>query len=126
VPSNDSPASAGVPGTEILWLCLEYFLGTYSCRPTSDSFLKVAFVSMSPLVGSTRVLQGYITRLRGYYANNRQVPGYRQGHVSTWFYVLDVGDSDFEQMRRYYPVKQPTWGREFPTSWRLLDMDVAD
>jgi hypothetical protein len=71
-------------------------------------------------------LKGYITRLRGYYANYRKVPGYQQGRTPSWFYVLEPGDLDFDQLRHYYPLKQTHWGREFPTSWRLLDSDIEE
>lgn len=64
----------------------------------------------------------YIMRLRGYHADDHQVPGYEQGvGLNSWYYALE---DRFDHMTRYYPVKQAFYAREFPTSWRLIDSDV--
>jgi len=61
---------------------------------------------------------GYINRLRGYHADEEQLPGYEQGVVNSWYYALA---DRYDHMQQYYPIKKSFYAREFPTSWRLID-----
>jgi hypothetical protein len=61
---------------------------------------------------------GYINRIRGYHADEEQLPGYENGTHNSWFYALP---DRYDHMQQYYPVKQSYYAREFPTSWRLID-----
>lgn len=65
---------------------------------------------------------GYINRLRGYHADDDQVPGFRDGIVpDTYYYALD---DRFGHMQEFYPVKKSFYAREFPTSWRMIDASL--
>jgi len=66
------------------------------------------------------MLQGYINRIRGYHASNAKTTGYEDGIVrDTWYYALP---DRIDHMQTFYPVKKSFYAREFPTSWRLLDV----
>jgi hypothetical protein len=65
----------------------------------------------------------YINRLRGYHADDHQMPGYEQGIINSWYYAMA---DRFDHMQRFYPVKQAFYAREFPASWRLIDTGVED
>jgi hypothetical protein len=64
---------------------------------------------------------GYINRLRGYHADDHQLPLYENGVVPSYYYALE---DRFDHMQRFYPVKKVFYAREFPTSWRLIDTSV--
>jgi hypothetical protein len=66
---------------------------------------------------------GYINRLRGYHANKAKAPGYENGVIASWYYA-PKGQRD--DMRKFVPVYQAYFYREFPTSWRLIDKDVQE
>lgn len=65
----------------------------------------------------------YINRLRGYHADDHQLPGYEQGLINSWYYAME---DRFDHMQKFYPVKQAFYAREFPASWRLIDTGVED
>lgn len=64
---------------------------------------------------------GYINRLRGYHADEEKLDGYLNGTINSWYYA--VADR-FDHMQQYYPVKRSFYAREFPTSWRQIDMSL--
>jgi len=66
---------------------------------------------------------GYINRIRGYNADKDKYPGYENGIIPSWYYVLD---NRFDAMQQYWPVKQSFFAREFPTSWRLLETGMKE
>lgn len=80
------------------------------------SLLPVAHIS--PSLFMCFRFTGYIMRLRGYHADEEELPGYEQGIHNSWFYALP---DRFDHMQHYYPVKRSFYAREFPTGWRLID-----
>eukprot|EP00525_Craspedostauros_australis_P006509 CAMPEP_0198125496 /NCGR_PEP_ID=MMETSP1442-20131203/42726_1 /TAXON_ID= /ORGANISM="Craspedostauros australis, Strain CCMP3328" /LENGTH=222 /DNA_ID=CAMNT_0043785103 /DNA_START=63 /DNA_END=731 /DNA_ORIENTATION=- len=65
---------------------------------------------------------GYINRLRGYHADNLQLPGYEQGIVNSYYYAVE---GRYDRMKQYFAVKQPYYAREYPTGWRLIDKGIG-
>lgn len=83
---------------------------------------------------------GYIMRLRGYHSQlhlgaddgtqnqnnkdeNSNAEAYKQGRLpNSYYYALKVNKN---RMHDYWPVKPVFYAREFPVSWRQLDMDVG-
>jgi hypothetical protein len=83
--------------------------------------LVLAVTSRIPKLTSDLALlsfTGYINRLRGYHADEEELPGYEKGIIDSWYYALP---DRFDHMQRYSPVKKVFYAREFPTSWRLID-----
>jgi hypothetical protein len=66
---------------------------------------------------------GYINRIRGYHSNKAKSPGYEDGVIASWYYA-PKGQRD--EMRRFYPVYQEYFYREFPTSWRLINKGIQE
>mmetsp|Transcript_13250 Transcript_13250/g.20567 ORF Transcript_13250/g.20567 Transcript_13250/m.20567 type:complete len:578 (+) Transcript_13250:190-1923(+) len=66
---------------------------------------------------------GYINRLRGYHADKQKLLGYEQGLIESYYYARLKPD-DKLRMRKFYPVKQAFHAREFPASWRQIDMGM--
>ena len=67
---------------------------------------------------------GYITRLRGYHSQNEEIDGYEMGLLpNTYYYVIKDSKT---KLHDYWPLKQAFYAREFPSSWRDLDFDVAN
>eukprot|EP00536_Pseudo-nitzschia_multiseries_P005750 jgi/Psemu1/238780/estExt_Genewise1.C_1120060 len=64
---------------------------------------------------------GYINRLRGYHADDHQMPGYEQGIVPSFYYALP---DRFDHMQEFWPIKKEFYAREFPASWRLIDASL--
>ena len=69
-------------------------------------------------------LQGYIMRLRGYISTRRKLPGYEKGLLPTSFYYTPK--DDLETMLKYAPLQGALASREFPTSWRDIDIGAGD
>lgn len=80
-------------------------------------YVKLVKLTLSVLPFVCR-FTGYIDRIRGYHADEEQLPGFENGTHNSWFYALP---DRFDHMQRYYPVKKSFFAREFPTSWRLID-----
>jgi hypothetical protein len=66
---------------------------------------------------------GYINRLRGYHANKAKAPGYEDGVIASWYYAPFDHHDD---MRKFYPVHQAFYNREFPASWRYIDRGIDE
>ena len=66
-------------------------------------------------------LSGYVNRLRGYYSVKEHLDGYQNGTLKSWYFIPD---ERVDEMQVYWPVRQPLYMREFPTSWRNIDQDV--
>lgn len=66
---------------------------------------------------------GYINRLRGYHADDHQLPGYQDGIIPSYYYALK---DRHMHMQKFYPVKKSFYAREFPASWRLIDYGLED
>eukprot|EP00537_Pseudo-nitzschia_pungens_P012790 CAMPEP_0172383614 /NCGR_PEP_ID=MMETSP1061-20121228/1479_1 /TAXON_ID=37318 /ORGANISM="Pseudo-nitzschia pungens, Strain cf. pungens" /LENGTH=780 /DNA_ID=CAMNT_0013111923 /DNA_START=163 /DNA_END=2505 /DNA_ORIENTATION=- len=64
---------------------------------------------------------GYINRLRGYHADDHETPGYEQGIVPSYYYVMP---DRFDHMQEFWPIKKQFYAREFPASWRLIDSSI--
>jgi len=70
---------------------------------------------------------GYIMRLRGYHSQlemgerGPNAVAFGEGKLpNSYYYALD-GDRD--KMHDYWPVKPVFYAREFPISWRAVDVD---
>jgi len=78
---------------------------------------------------------GYINRIRGYHSqtnnpsrmlldHNTNAEAYSKGGLpNSYYYTLQEFKT---KMHDYYPIKQNFYSREFPTSWRHLDMDLFE
>jgi len=64
---------------------------------------------------------GYIDRMRGYHSQKQKLEGYEDGAIQSYFFTPE-GKKNV--MRRYVPVEQAFYAREFPVSWRNIDKDV--
>lgn len=62
----------------------------------------------------------YITRLRGYHSQNEEAEGYDIGLLPNTFYYTP--EKKKLVLHEYWPVNQPSHRREFPVSWRNLDL----
>jgi GDP-fucose protein O-fucosyltransferase len=65
---------------------------------------------------------GYINRIRGYVVEKYKLPGHEDGVIQSYYYALAEHKL---KMREYYPVKKSFYAREFPASWRDIDVDVG-
>lgn len=66
---------------------------------------------------------GYINRMRGYHSQMDKADGWDQGIIDSWYYVpLYQKDA----LRKYQPVNNPMWAREFPVAWRDLDNGIDE
>jgi hypothetical protein len=73
---------------------------------------------------------GYIMRLRGYHSqleisssssNNPNADAFSKGKLpNSYYYALEEHKT---KMHDYWPVKKAFYAREFPTSWRQLDVE---
>ena len=60
---------------------------------------------------------------KGYHADKDKLPGYENGIINSYYYVLE---DRFDHMQHYYPIKKVFYAREFPTAWRLIDTSVGE
>lgn len=67
---------------------------------------------------------GFINRIRGYHSVKDKLPGYEDGLLPTSYYY--VPRSSKSAMHKYAPLKRPLFNREFPTSWRGLDLGIGN
>jgi len=65
---------------------------------------------------------GYINRLRGYHADDHEMPGFEQGIINSYYYAMP---DRFDHLREYWPIKKQFYAREFPASWRLIDTSIG-
>lgn len=68
-------------------------------------------------------LSGYVNRMRGYHSVKNNLEGHELGKLKS-YYVAPI-DKKY-QMLKYFPVKQPIFMREFPTSWRDIDKGIDE
>ena len=66
---------------------------------------------------------GYINRLRGYHTDDHKLPGYEEGIIPSYYYAMP---DRFDHMRKFFPIKKQFYAREFPASWRLIDMSLDE
>jgi hypothetical protein len=66
---------------------------------------------------------GYITRVRGYHGQQDKAEGYELGVANTYYYIPKDRK---HAMRKYRPVHEPLWAREFPIGWRDLDKGIGE
>jgi hypothetical protein len=82
---------------------------------------------------------GYIIRLRGYHTQTNLIQNsnnnkndhdidekvqHEEGRLPHSYYYAMIANK--AKLHDYWPIKQAFYAREFPTSWRNLDFDVAD
>jgi len=60
--------------------------------------------------------------MRGYHSQKEKLPGWDKGAIRSYYYV-PLGNK--LEMREYWPIKGPMWGREFPIGWRDIDHDLS-
>jgi len=64
---------------------------------------------------------GYINRMRGYHSQKYKFEGHDIGVIQSYFLIPEGAKNE---MRRYVPVYEPMWAREFPISWRDIDKGI--
>ena len=62
-------------------------------------------------------------RMRGYHSVKDQLPGYEKGLLLNSFYYVPA--PALERMHRFAPLQGAFFNREFPTSWRDIDVGVG-
>lgn len=65
---------------------------------------------------------GYINRMRGYHAEQKQLPGHEQGIIDSFYFNPD---NQKDAMRKYRPMRRPFFSREFPVAWRDIDKGIG-
>jgi len=65
---------------------------------------------------------GYINRMRGYHSQKYKFEGHDIGVIQSYFLIPEATKNE---MRRYVPVHEPMWAREFPISWRGIDKGIG-
>jgi hypothetical protein len=64
---------------------------------------------------------GYINRIRGYHSEKDNLDGSELGVIDSYYYAPMEHKT---KMIDFWPVKQVFYAREFPVSWRSIDLDV--
>ena len=64
---------------------------------------------------------GYINRLRGYYITKHKLEGYKDGTMKSWYLTPE---DRRDEMQIYKPSRKPFYIREFPVSWRDIDIGI--
>jgi len=67
---------------------------------------------------------GFITRIRGYHAQARELEGYLDGNINSYYFAPQSHASVRKSMQQYHAVEPPYWQREFPIAWRDIDHNV--
>jgi len=63
-------------------------------------------------------------RMRGYFSVKEKLAGHEKGLLFDTFYY--VPKPAMERMHRFAPLMGAFFNREFPTSWRDLDVGVGN
>ena len=63
-------------------------------------------------------------RMRGYHSAKDKLPGHEKGVLPNTFYYVPA--PALERMNRFAPLQGAFFNREFPTSWRNLDVGVGN
>jgi hypothetical protein len=61
---------------------------------------------------------GYINRMRGYRTEKAADWEGTDGTINSFYFAIKK--MKFE-MRKYYPIRNPSYAREYPVSWRAID-----